>query len=262
MMSPADSVALNDGHEMPLLGLGTWELRGERAYQAVRAALEIGYRHLDTATAYRNEREVGAAIADSGVERAEVFVTTKCPAEDASRARQVLEASLEHLGTDYVDLWLVHWPPGGRADPDLWRSFAEAWRDGLARSIGVSNYSTAQIDELVAATGITPAVDQIPWAPALYDERRATELAGRGVVLEGYSPLKRSSLRDHTVVEIARAHAVSPAQVVLRWHVEHRVVVIPKSSHREHLEENFAIFGFDLDADEMRRLDALGGRRR
>jgi diketogulonate reductase-like aldo/keto reductase len=174
----------------------------------------------------------------------------------------VLSASLEQLGTDYVDLWLIHWPPDGGPRADMWEAFIEARREGLARSIGVSNYSTAQIDALVEATGVTPALDQIPWAPSLYDPARAGELDERDVVLEGYSPLKRSSLADPVVVEIARAHGATAAQVVLRWHIEHGVVAIPKSASPERQAENLAAYDLSLSAEEVERLDGLGRRQR
>jgi diketogulonate reductase-like aldo/keto reductase len=252
------TIELNDGGAIPLLGFGTWPLAGREAYEAVTTALEVGYRHLDTATAYGNEAEVGAALRDSALARGDVFVTTKCPPEHVARARATLESSLSDFGTDYVDLWLVHWPPGGKARPDVWRVFVAAHEEGLARSIGVSNYSAEQLDELIEATGVTPAVNQIPWSPSLYDERLVAEHHERGVVLEGYSPLKRAHLGAAVLVEIAAAHEVTPAQVVLRWHLEHRFVVIPKSARRERIEENFDLLGFSLSAEEIERLDRLG----
>jgi diketogulonate reductase-like aldo/keto reductase len=158
---------------------------------------------------------------------------------------------------DFVDLWLVHWPPNGAAHPETWKAFAEALAKGKTRAIGVSNYSTAQIDELIAATGKVPALNQIPWNPFRYDPGLAAELAQREVVLEGYSPLKRSDLADPVLAEIAAAHSKTPAQVILRWHVEHGFVVIPRSARRERIEENYAIYDFDLTQDEVSRIDGL-----
>ncbi len=254
-----DSVTLAGGVPIPLIGFGTWQLTGRQAYDGVRAALDAGYRHVDTATAYGNEEQVGAAIRDSGVGRENVFITTKCPPEHAGRERQTLEDSLRALGTGFVDLWLVHWPPNGEARPQTWKAFTEALQDGKARAIGVSNYSIAQIDELIAATGTAPALNQIPWSPFRSARDEAEELRSRGIALEGYSPLKRSDL-DHPVLrEIAAAHGKTPAQVILRWHVEHGFIVIPRSARRERIEENYAIFDFGLSDPERSRLDALGG---
>jgi 2,5-diketo-D-gluconate reductase A len=251
-------VGLSDGVSIPLIGFGTWQLDGDDAYKGVRAALEIGYRHIDTATAYRNEDKVGAAIRDSGVGRENVFITTKCPPGNAGREAETLDASLKDLGVDFVDLWLVHWPPNGEARPDTWKAFIEALEQGKTRAIGVSNYSIAQIDELVAATGRAPALNQIPWNPFAFDEREVAELQSRHVVLEGYSPLKRSDLGNPVLADIAAAHGKTAAQVILRWHVEHGFVVIPRSQNRERIEENFDIFDFELSPEELRRVDALG----
>lgn len=155
------SVALPSGARMPLLGLGTWQARGRSAVEAVRSALAVGYRHVDTATVYGNEREVGRAIASSGVRREDVFVTTKLPQSNAGRERATLEESLAALGLGYVDLWLIHWPPGGQARPDVWERLLELKDEGLARDVGVSNYGVGQLDELGRATGRLPAVNQI-----------------------------------------------------------------------------------------------------
>lgn len=251
------NVRLSDGVSIPLVGFGTWQLDGDDAYNGVRAALDIGYRHVDTATAYGNEDQVGAAVRDSRVGRENVFITTKLPPGNAGREAQTLDASLKALGTDFVDLWLVHWPPNRQARPDTWKAFIQALEEGRTRAIGVSNYSIAQIDELIAATGRAPALNQIPWNPFAFDEREADELGSRHVVLEGYSPLKRSDLRNPVLAEIAASHGKTAAQVILRWHVEHGFVVIPRSRRRQRIEENFAVFDFTLTREELRRLDTL-----
>ena len=249
----------SSGAKMPLLGLGTWQLRGSACRQAVGWALEVGYRHVDTATMYGNESEVGAAIAASGLERAEIFVTTKMPPERAGgRELRTLQDSLRALGTDYVDLWLVHWPPGERTLVRTWQGMLAARDDGLVTSVGVSNHRVAEIDRLVGATGEAPAVNQIPWAPSRFDGGLLRAMRERDVVLEGYSPFKNTNLRASTLVDIARRHAVTPAQVVLRWHVQHEVVVIPKSATVARIGENFDVWTFDLSSDEMRAIDALG----
>jgi len=254
------TVALPGEVAMPLVGLGTWQLRGRRAYGAVGFALEVGYRHVDTATVYGNEAEVGRALRDSGLPRQDVFLTTKLPPDSAGHERQTLAASLRALGTDYVDLWLVHWPPGGRARPQTWRELLAVRDRGLARAVGVSNYSTRQLDELTDATGQAPAVNQVPWSPPLHDPRRLAEHRQRGVVLEGYSPLKGTRLGDRTVTEIAASHGVTSAQVVLRWHLEHGIPVIPKSATRERIAANLDLFGFSLSNEEVARIDALSTR--
>lgn len=254
------TVALASGATMPLLGLGTWQARGGTATEAVRTALEVGYRHVDTATMYGNEREIGRAVADSGVSRHEMFLTTKLPQSHAGRERETLDQSLAALGSDYVDLWLIHWPPGGRARPDVWERLLELQAEGLARDVGVSNYSLEQIDELERATGQLPAVNQIEWSPALFDRHVLEGHRHRGVQLEGYSPLKTMNLRDPRLAEFARKHGVTPAQIVLRWHLEHRIVAIPKSTNAERIASNAAIFDFQLTPWEVEGLDAIGLR--
>jgi 2,5-diketo-D-gluconate reductase A len=259
-MSPAGqpTVTIAEGVEMPLLGLGTWKATGMQAYGAVRRALEVGYRHIDTATFYANEDAVGRAVRDSGLPRDEIFVTTKMPPGNAGRERETLAVSLATMGLDHVDLWLVHWPPGGRARPDTWTRFIGARADGLTRAIGVANYDTEQIDELVSATRVAPAVNQIRWAPALYDADLVEAHRERGVTLEGYSPFTTTDLSDPVLVEIATRHEVTTRQIVLRWHVEHAIVVIPKSIDPARIADNFAIFDLALDDDEVARIDALG----
>jgi 2,5-diketo-D-gluconate reductase A len=251
------TVALDRGEAMPLVGLGTWQMTGARCQAAVRYALEVGYRHIDTATIYRNEREVGRAVRDSGVPRERLFVTTKLPPGNAGRERRTLAESLRALGMEYVDLWLVHWPPRGRALIPTWRELLAVRDQGLARAVGVSNYSTAQLDELIAATGQAPQVNQIPWAPARYDAALLDEHRRRGVVLEGYSPFKNTDLRHPVLAEIAARHGVTPAHVVLRWHIAHEVVVIPKSATPERIAANFDVFGFSLTDEELGRIDGL-----
>jgi 2,5-diketo-D-gluconate reductase A len=252
------TVTIADGVAMPLLGLGTWQASEREAYDAVRAALDIGYRLIDTATMYRNEAAVGRAVRDSGVAREEVFITTKLRASDAGRERETIAASLDAMGLDHLDLWLIHWPPQG-AGADTWHRFVQARDDGLTRAIGVSNYSPAEIDEITEATGVVPAVNQIEWTPALYDTSTVAAHRERGVTLEGYSPFKAGDLRDPVLTDIASHHGVSVAQVILRWHLEHGFIAIPKSADAGRIAENFDVFGFSLHEDEVARIDALGG---
>jgi len=246
------------GGRIPVLGLGTWQSEGDEAERAVVAAIELGYRHIDTATGYGNEAQVGRALSTVGAGRDDVFLTTKLPPDHAGRERQTLMESLAALGVDHLDLWLVHWPPNKQATPETWQAFREARDEGLVRSIGVSNYSIAQIDELIEVTGEAPAVNQIPYSPADHDLALLAAHRERGVVVEGYSPLKRVDLGASAIVEAAEAHGVTPAQVVLRWHVQHDVVVIPKSVRPERLKENLDALGFTLDDAQMAAIDALG----
>jgi diketogulonate reductase-like aldo/keto reductase len=241
---------------MPLLGFGTWQIRGAQCADAVRTALDVGYRHLDTATVYRNEDQVGRALAGSGVPRDEVFVTTKVP-PGAADPRQTLDESLRQLGTDHVDLWLIHWTEGGSAHEDLWGVLLEAQKAGKVRDVGVSNYSPDQIDQLVEATGQQPAVNQIEWAPTLFDAELAKWHEQRGIVLEGYSALKNTNLDDPVLRQIADAHGVTTAQVLLRWHLDHGFVAIPKSVTPERITANFAVTGFSLDEDELAGIDGM-----
>ena len=247
------TVTLRGGVEMPLLGFGTWQLSGRKAYDATRTALAAGYRHIDTATMYANEAEIGRAVRDSGVDRADIFITTKIPAERGGRERDTITASLRALGMDYVDLWLIHWPPRSGA-PAMWRELIAAREAGLTRAIGVSNFSPGQIDQL----GEAPVLNQIPWSPFDYDPTLVAELRKRDVVLEGYSPFKRSDLHNKVLVEVAKAHGVTPAQVILRWHMDHGFVAIPKSANPDRIASNVDIFGFALAEDELARIDALG----
>jgi 2,5-diketo-D-gluconate reductase A len=257
--SPLDMhTRLSGGAEIPLVGLGTWQLRGGTATDAVGWALEAGYRHIDTATAYDNEQAVGRALQASGVARDKVFVTTKMPAENRGRERTTLDRSLSAMGVDHVDLWLIHWPPGGTSGINSWREFVRAREDGLARSIGVSNYSFDQIDELTAATDVTPEINQVRWSPSLFDQAMLDGHRERGVVLEGYSPFRAGGLDHHVLLDIANTHRATAAQVVIRWHLQHEIVVIPKSARRERIVNNVDVAGLVLTEAEMRAIDGLG----
>ncbi|MBK5248419.1 MAG: aldo/keto reductase [Actinomycetales bacterium] len=256
-MTTIPTLSLTPDVSIPLLGFGTWLAEGDAAYRSVSEALSVGYRHIDTATAYGNEKQVGRAIAESGVDRFDLFVTTKLPPDVADHADETLAASLDKLGLDHLDLWLVHWPPNGEARPDVWERFIAARDGGRTRAIGVSNYSPDQIDVLTKDTGVTPAIDQIPWSPADYDPVLVAALTDRGVALEGYSPFKRTNLGDPVLAAIAAEHEATPAQVVLRWHLQHSFVAIPKSETPERIAANFAV-GFELTDTEMKQVDGLG----
>jgi 2,5-diketo-D-gluconate reductase A len=257
MTIPQDTADLTDGR-IPLLGFGTWQITGQQATDAVAWALEAGYRHVDTATMYGNETEVGAGLAASGVPRDEVFVTTKCPPRYAGRELETLRRSLDQLGTDQVDLWLIHWPGGDSADLGMWRAFIEAREQGLARDIGVSNYSLDQVDELTKETGVTPAINQVEWSPLLFDREVLDGHRERGVVLEGYSALRGGTLEHPAIVAIAERLGRTPAQVIVRWHLQHRIVVIPKSVQRDRNNANADVGDFTLTDEDMAALDGLG----
>jgi diketogulonate reductase-like aldo/keto reductase len=244
---------------MPLLGFGTWQLHGETGYAATRLALETGYRHLDTATVYGNQRAVGRALADSGVAPDDVFITTKIPPFDVGRERRTLTESLHDLGVDRLDLWLLHWPLNGHPQPDTWCRMAELRAEGLVRDIGVSNYTLAQVDALVADTGILPAVNQVRWSPALFDREVLAGHAERGIPLAGFSPLSSSRLKEPVLEKIAGVHGVSPAQVVLRWHLEHGVAVLPRSSNPLRIRANLDVASFALTPEEVALVDGLAG---
>jgi 2,5-diketo-D-gluconate reductase A len=255
---PTDAVALPSGARMPLLGFGTWQIKGQDAVTATAAALEAGYRHLDTATVYGNEAEVGAAMRASGLDREDVFVTTKCPGGKVGEERDTLTASLDAIGTDYVDLWLIHWPVDDvEQRADMWAALVEARDVGLVRDIGVSNYSVEMIDDVARRSGVTPSVNQIEWSPFLYDESVVAAHRDRGVLLEGYSALRGGTLTDPTIVGIGERLGRTPAQVIVRWHLQHGTVVIPKSAKAERIRANADVADFELTAEDMAALDAL-----
>jgi diketogulonate reductase-like aldo/keto reductase len=247
---------LTDGNEIPLLGLGVWQVPdGRECEDAVRWALELGYRHIDTAQAYRNERSVGKALRDSGVPRDEVFITTKFyPGRKDPEAEA--QRSLERLGVDQVDLYIIHWPQGGPTW--AWDGMQRAHERGYARSIGVSNFSLREIAELLGVADVPPAVNQVQFSP--FEFRRAL-LEGceeRGIALEAYSPLGTGRhLGDRRVAEVAERLGRTPAQVLIRWALERDLIVLPKSTHRERIEENAQVFDFSLSADDLAALDAL-----
>jgi len=252
------TVTLASGREMPLLGLGVWQLAaGREAEQAVEWALEAGYRLIDTAAMYRNEQSVGAAVRGSGVPREELFVTTKLPPPHTDAARQ-LAKSLDRLGLGYVDLYLIHWPlPFGNTR--VWHTLESLQEQGLAREIGVSNFGVERLRKLLPRARIRPAVNQVHLSPFEFPSDVLEYCREQGIVLEAYSPLERGrGLRDSTVVGLAERLGRTPAQVLLRWAVQHGAVVIPRSARRERIVSNAQIFDFALGEDEMRVLDELG----
>ena len=255
------AAALTSGGRMPLLGFGTWQISNREAAQATIYALQAGYRHINTATMYQNESGIGKALASAALPRESVFVTTKLPPSHAGRERRTLGESLTKLGLDYVDLWLILWPPNGQAAPPVWHQFIRAQQEGLTKAIGVSNYSLRQIDELIHVTGVVPQVNQIRWGPSLYDPAVVSGLDQRGVVLEGYSPFKVSNLHDPTLVSIATRHDATAAQVIVAWHIAHGFVVIPKSVRRERIVANAAGVRIELTPEDVAMIDNLSNAR-
>jgi diketogulonate reductase-like aldo/keto reductase len=242
---------------MPVLGLGVWQLAaGVETEQAVEWALEAGYRHIDTAAAYRNEASVGAALRRSGLPREEVFVTTKLMPVHA-RASRELEKSLKRLGLDYVDLYLIHWPLPFR-NARLWRELESLQERGLSREIGVSNFGSDTLRRLLGSAGRRPAVNQVQFSPFRYRRRLLECCLEQGIVLEAYSPLDRGRGIEHaTVREVAARLGRTPAQVMLRWAIQHQALVIPKSRRQERIRSNAQVFDFELAEEDMRLLDAL-----
>ena len=259
------TIELNSGARIPRVGLGVFQTPpGETTQNAVRWALEAGYRHIDTAAMYGNEADVGAAIRASGLPREEVFVTTKLWFTDHGfePAQKAARASLVRLGLSYIDLYLIHWPraPSPQARLDSWRALEGLHREGTLRAIGVSNYSVRHLEELRAHATVAPAADQVEFHPFVYDPELLRYAADHAIRIEAWSPLTRGRQLDHpTIAAIAAAHHRTPAQVLLRWGLQHDLIVLPKSVRRERILENAQIFDFELAAAEMASLDGLRG---
>jgi diketogulonate reductase-like aldo/keto reductase len=250
------SRVLGDGNEIPLLGLGVWQVPdGRECEDAVRWALELGYRHIDTAQAYRNERSVGNALRDSGVARDQVYITTKFdPGKKDAEAEA--QRSLERLGLDYVDLYIIHWPQGGPTW--AWDGMQRAQAAGYARSIGVSNFGVRELDELLSISDVDPVVNQVQFSPFEFRRDLWEAAEQRSIALEAYSPLGTGRhLGDPRVAEIAARVGRTPAQVLIRWAIERNLIVLPKSTHRERIEENAQVFDFTLSEGDVAALDAL-----
>ena len=254
---------LTDGTVMPLLGLGVWQVPdGPSCVQAVRAALELGYRHIDTAQAYGNEASVGRALRESGIPRDEVFITTKFQPDRRDPLRESAR-SIEQLGVDFVDLYLVHWPRGGATW--AWPGMEAARARSYARAIGVSNFDADELDRVLGGASVAPVVDQVQFNPSAHRTALLDACTARGVALEAYSPLGTGALlSDPVVAGVADRLGRSPAQVLLRWCVQRAIPVIAKSTHRHRIAENAQVFDFELSAADIEELDALdrsGGTR-
>lgn len=256
MVSLAPRIPLNDGHSIPQIGLGTWPLGDDEVASVIVEAAQLGYRHIDTAAKYGNEKGVGAGIAATGLARDDLFVTTKLDGQfqGDDRAIRGLDSSLDRLGLDHVDLLLIHWPLPQRDEYiSTFRTFAKLMEEGKTRSIGVSNFKPAHLERLVAETGITPAVNQIELNPYVVRAEQRAANHHLGVVTESWSPLAPGTglLTDARILRIAGEHGRTPGQVVLRWHVQQGLVAIPKSRSHDRLADNLAVFDFELTADDL-----------
>ena len=257
------TLALHDGATIPQLGFGVFQVPPQDTAEVVTRAFETGYRHIDTAAAYGNEAGVGQAVRASGLDRDELFVTTKCWNDNQGyeQAKHALRASLDRLEMDFVDLYLIHWPaPSRDLYVETWKAFIELQAEGLVRSIGVSNFQPAHLERIAEETGVTPVVNQVELHPRFQQAGLRREHADRGIATEAWSPLAQGDVLDDPVITaLAERHGRTPGQIVIRWHLQLGNVVIPKSVTPERIEENFDVFGFhlsDADMEEITRLDA------
>ncbi len=262
-MTAVPQIALNNGQSIPQLGFGVFQIEPKNTVAAVSTAFQVGYRHIDTAEMYGNEKEVGEAVAKSGLDRAEVFVTSKL-ANDAHRpddARRAFDASLEALGFDYLDLFLIHWPLPTKYDGDFvstWQTLEEFYREGRARSIGVSNFQPHHLRRLHEETEITPAVNQIEVHPFLTQDDARAFCAEHQIAVEGWSPIGQGAVLDDPAIgSIAERVGKTPAQVVLRWHIQRGEIIFPKSVTPSRIKENFEIFDFELSDGDVAEMSAL-----
>src|SRR5262245_21456088 len=269
MVNPVPKIMLNNGQTIPQLGFGVFLIKPEDTVDAVRTALEVGYRHIDTAQMYANEKEVGEAITKSGLSRNEVFVTTKLGngAHRPSDARRAFEQSLKALGFDYIDLFLIHWPLPTRYDGDFvstWHTLGEFYREGRAHSIGVSNFQVHHLRRLHSQSDIPPAANQIEAHPYLTQDEQRQFCAEHQIAVEAWSPLARGGelLREPVIMRTASATGKTPAQVVLRWHIQRGDIVFPKSVNPDRIRENFDIFDFELSGDDAAAISALNRNQR
>jgi diketogulonate reductase-like aldo/keto reductase len=253
------TITLNNGVQMPVLGLGTWQITGKKAEEVIQSALGIGYRHIDTAAAYHNESDIGKALKVSGVPREHIFKTTKLWNSDHGYRKTIaaFEKSLQNLGLDYVDLYLIHWPVGN-SYIETWTAMEELLASGKCRAIGVSNFTIRHLETLMKQSSTVPAVNQVEFSPYLYQKALLDYCNSKGIQLEAYSPLTRGNKLDNPALSsIAAKYGKSPAQVLIRWSLQSGLVVIPKASSLKHLKENAAVFDFELSKEDMKTLNSF-----
>jgi 2,5-diketo-D-gluconate reductase A len=261
MASSVNTVSLTDGTSIPQLGLGTYKLDDDDAYRVTAEAFAVGYRHIDTARIYKNEKGVGRAIRESGIPRDDLYITTKLWNGDQPTARDAISSSLDRLGLEHVDLYLIHWPAPQRGTyVDAWKQLEVLQQDGLATSIGVSNFEPAHLDAIAAVSDVVPVLNQVELHPLFQQKALRAEHAKRGIATESWGPLGHGSVdlgaEIPALANLASRYNKTIAQVVLRWHIQEGLIIFPKTSHKERLVENFAIFDFDISADDM---DAIRG---
>ena len=261
MASSVNTVSLTDGTSIPQLGLGTYKLDDDDAYRVTAEAFAVGYRHIDTARIYKNEKGVGRAIRESGIPRDVLYITTKLWNGDQPTARDAISSSLDRLGLEHVDLYLIHWPAPQRGTyVDAWKQLEVLQQDGLATSIGVSNFEPAHLDAIAAVSDVVPVLNQVELHPLFQQKALRAEHAKRGIATESWGPLGHGSVdlgaEIPALANLASRYNKTIAQVVLRWHIQEGLIIFPKTSHKERLVENFAIFDFDISADDM---DAIRG---
>jgi 2,5-diketo-D-gluconate reductase A len=267
MASSVNTVPLNDGTSIPQLGLGTYKLDDDNAYRVVSAALEMGYRHIDTARIYQNEKGVGRAIRESGIPRDDLYITTKLWNGDQPKARDAISSSLDRLGLEHVDLYLIHWPAAVRGTyVDAWTQLEVLQQDGLTTSIGVSNFEPEHLDAIAAVSDIVPVLNQVELHPLFQQKALRAEHAKRGIATEAWGPLCHGSVdlaaEMPTLVNLAERYSKSIAQVILRWHIQHGTIIFPKTSSEERLTENITVFDFELNAADMLEIDGFDAGRR
>jgi len=257
-MNLASAAELSNGVKIPLLGLGVWKMsEGEETINAVSWALEAGYRHIDTAKLYANEASVGKAVRESGISRKDIFVTTKLWPTDFFNPRRAFEESLHKLGLDYVDLYLIHWP-APMMPKGIWQALEKIYDEGLAKSIGVSNYDRDDIESVLSYANTPPMVNQVEFNPASHSLPLLEYCGSKNIVVEAYSPLGRGGLiKNSTVVQLAEEYQKTPAQILIRWALQHGTVVLPKSSKQERIQQNTEVFDFSISDQDMHSLDAL-----
>ncbi|MFC4403100.1 aldo/keto reductase [Gracilibacillus xinjiangensis] len=264
-MSLTTTLTLSNETEIPAIGLGVYKVEaGDEVYQAVRSAIEIGYRHIDTASLYGNEEGVGKAIKDSGIPREKIFVTTKVWNDEQGfeETKTAINRSLDRLGMDYVDLYLIHWPVPGKFT-DTWKALEAIYQEGKAKAIGVSNFLPHHLKELFKEAKTKPMVNQIELHPQLQQEETRTFCQEHGILVEAWAPLGKASYFDHPVLqELAKKHEKTPAQIIVRWQYQSGIITIPKSIHKHRQEENVNIFDFELSDEDMAKMAGMNEEKR